>query len=210
MEQKIINYIKDTFNPEVILLGGSRAKGREKKDSDWDLFLLKPTKGKGGLVEYAGELLEITFKSWPEKNKPLTIPSGPLLPVKILFDNSNGNLQLLLDQTEEAFKKGPMVLYKNSVLERFEKLISWQRKIKKYQDHPMVEFFYAGIFYEFAIRAWFELQNKWSVSPAEAISYIKDNDKRFFELLNNFTKYNSTKRLEFTEKIMEKLNSLTS
>ena len=78
MEGKIIEYIKAQYNPEVILLAGSRAKGKETDGSDWDLFLLGPKKGNGGFINFEGQLLDITFKSWPEENKSLTIPSGPL------------------------------------------------------------------------------------------------------------------------------------
>lgn len=208
MEQKIIDYIKDKYNPEVILLAGSRAKGKEKNNSDWDLFLLGPRNAKGEFIEFSGELLDITFKDWPEENKPLTIPYGPLLPTKVLLDNSNGKLQLLLAKTKEAFEKGPMYLYKESVLERFGKLTRWQKKIEKYHDNPMVEFFYAGIFYKFAIRIWFELQNKWSISPSEAIPYISDKDEKFFKLLNSFTIITSTKRPKLTKEIIRELNSL--
>jgi len=210
MEQKIIEYIKSKYNPEVILLAGSRSKGTEKEGSDWDLFLLGPKKENGGFESFEGEPLDVTFKSWPEESKPLTIPSGPLWPVKVLLDNSEGKLSLLLEQTKVAFEKGPMDLYRNSVLERFEKLTSWQRKIEKYQDNPMIEFFYAGVFYEFAIKAWFELQNKWSISPSEAISYIKENDEVFFELLNSFISSSSIKRPHFTKELLKKLGSLIS
>ena len=173
MEQKIIDYIKDTYSPEAILLGGSRAKGREQEVSDWDVFLLGSQKGKAGSALSDGELLDVVFKNWPEENKSLTISSGPLWPVKVLFDGSDGKLSPLLERTKEDFEKGPMVLYKDRVQEKFEKMKSFQRKIEKYQDDPMVEFFYAGVFYEFALRAWFEQQNKWSLSPAEAIPHIK-------------------------------------
>lgn len=207
-EQKIVEYIKTEYDPEVILLGGSRAKDKETEKSDWDLFLFGPKKGNGGFVEFEGQRLDVTFKSWPEENKPLTIPSGPLWPLKVLLDSSEGRLQKLLTKTEEDFSKGPLTLYRSGVLERFEKLDSWRMKIEKYGDNPMVEFFYAGVFYEFAIRAWFELQDKWSLAPAEAIAVIQSEDKVFYELLTSFISLNSSGRIVSTEAILNRLNSL--
>ncbi|MBI2086656.1 MAG: nucleotidyltransferase domain-containing protein [Candidatus Zambryskibacteria bacterium] len=208
MEGKIIKYIKTEHDPEVILLAGSRAKGKETSGSDWDIFLLGPKKGNGGFIDFEGERLDITFKNWPDEDKPLTIPSGPLWPLKILLDNSEGKLSKVLTKTEEDFSKGPLTLYKNGVLERFEKLDSWKLKIEKYCDNPMVEFFYAGVFYEFAIRAWFELQDKWSLAPVEAIRVIKLEDKDFYELLNSFTTSISAERIKFTKQILDRLNNL--
>lgn len=206
MEDKIIEHLKMEYEPEVILLAGSRMKGKETEKSDWDLFLLGPKKGNGGFVKFEGERLDVTFKSWPEENKSLNIPSGPLWPVKILLDKSDGRLSKVLAKTGEDFGKGPLTLYKNGVMERFEKLDSWRRKIEKYADSPMVEFFYAGIFYEFAIRAWFELQDKWSLAPTEALPIIQAGDKGFHDLLSSFVSSNSSERFKSTKNILDKLN----
>jgi len=205
MEARVIQYIQTEYDPEVILLAGSRAKGKETEKSDWDLFLLGPKKGNGSFISFQDQLLDVTFKSWPEEDKSLTIPSGPLWPIKILLDKSDGRLSKVMAKTEQDFRKGPLTLYKNSVIERFKKLDSWKRKIEKYADNPMVEFFYAGVFYEFTIRAWFELQNKWSLSPSEAISHIKENDLEFYELLSSFTLLTSNKRPEITKTVLKKL-----
>lgn len=210
MESKIIQYLKTEYEPEVILLAGSRAKGRETDKSDWDLFLLGPKKGSGGFVDFEGQLLDVTFKNWPEENKPLTIPSGPLWPLRVLLDNSGEKFTKVLAKTQEDFGKGPLALYKSGVLERFEKLDSWKSKIEKYADNPLVEFFYAGVFYEFAIRAWFELQDKWSLSPTEALPIIQKEDQVFYDLLNSFVFSTSLDRPKFTNNILEKLKERQS
>ena len=206
MEQEIVNYLKDKYNPEVILLAGSRAKGTEKDDSDWDLFLLNSSNKKGGFFEFENEILDITIKDWPNEGSFLTIPFGPLWPVKILYNASGERLQNLLKVTEEAHKKGPMDLYKDSVLERFQKLNRWQKKLVKYSNEAMVEFFYAGVFYEFAIRAWFELQNKWPLSLSEAISIIKEKDNEFFIVLQSFITAGADKRISIAEEALKKLS----
>ncbi|MDB5194733.1 MAG: polymerase subunit beta [Parcubacteria group bacterium] len=208
MEEKIIDYIKNEYNPEVILLGGSRARGRETEKSDWDLFLLGSKKENGGFLDFQGARLDVTFKKWPEENRPLTIPYGPLWPVKVLLDNSDGKLLQVLAKTEEDFGKGPLTLYSEAVSGRFERLDSWRRKLEKYGDNPMVEYFYAGFFYEIAIRLWFEVRNRWPLTPAEAFPLIQSEDKGFYDLLASFMTSNPKERIKFAEVILGNLNVL--
>lgn len=208
METKIIEHLKAEYDPEVILLGGSRAGGRETEKSDWDLFLLGSKKENGGFLDFEGARLDVTFKKWPEENKPLTLPYGPLWPVKVLLDNSEGKLSPVLAKTKEDFNKGPLTLYREAVSGRFERLDSWKRKIEKYADNPMLEFFYAGFFYEIAIRLWFEVRNRWPLTPAEAFPIVEAEDKEFYDLLVSFMTANPSDRLGYTESILEKLNNL--
>ena len=85
MEQKIVNFIKKEYDPEVILLGGSRSRGTETEKSDWDLFLLGAKKENGRFLDFQGARLDVTFKKWPEESKPLTIPYGPLWPITVSY-----------------------------------------------------------------------------------------------------------------------------
>jgi hypothetical protein len=70
-----------------------------------------------------------------------------------------------------------------------------------------VEFSYAGAFYEFVIRAWFELQDKWSTSTAEALEYINKKDKKFYQLLNDFVSRDLIKRSETANALFKLLNT---
>jgi len=207
MKEKIIEFIKKEYDPEVILLGGSRARGAETDKSDWDLFLLGVKKENGEFLKFEDARLDVTFKKWPESNKPLTIPYGPLWPIKVLLDNSNGKLQEVLAKTKEDFSKGPLTLYNEAVNGRFERLDSWKRKIEKYGDNPMVEFYYAGFFYEIAIRLWFEVRDRWPLTPSEGLLIIEIEDKEFYDLLVLFMSSNLSDRLAYTESINQKLNT---
>lgn len=208
MEQKIIDYIKSEYQPEAILLGGSRMKGTATEKSDWDLFLIGSKKENGGFLEFEGQRLDVTLKSWPDENSPLTIPTGPLWPIRVLSDSSQGKLEKVLRTTEEYFRKGPMILYKDKVLGRLQKLDSWKRKIEKYADTPMVEFVYAGVFYEIAIQVWLELQNTWSLAPVEALSIIQEKNQGFYDSLNSFMSSSSLERFKHAETILNALEML--
>ena len=209
MEDKIVEFIKSEYDPEVILLGGSRAKGKETEKSDWDLFLLGSKKENGGFLDFKNSRLDVTFKKWPEENKPLTLPYAPLWPIRVLLDNSEGRLQKVLNKTEEDFGKGPLTLYSEAVSGRFERIDSWKRKIEKYRDNPMVEYFYAGFFYEIAIRLWFEVRDRWPLTPAEGLPLIRSEDIEFYELLVSFVSSIPSKRIKSATVILEKLKHVT-
>lgn len=206
-EDRIIKFIKREYDPEVILLAGSRARGRETEKSDWDIFLLGSQKEGSGFIDFEGVRLDVTCKAWPEENKPLTIPYGPLWPVKILSDDSEGKLQKVLTKTEEDFMRGPLVLHTGGILGRFERLDSWRRKMEKYRNNPIVEFYYAGFFYEIAIRLWFEIRNRWPLTPSEGLPVIKEEDREFYELLVSFTSSGSSDRIKFTEILFNLLDT---
>lgn len=73
MEQRITEFLIAEYNPEVILLGGSRARGKETEKSDWDLFLLGAKKENGGFLEFEDARLDVTFKKWPEESKSRSV-----------------------------------------------------------------------------------------------------------------------------------------
>ncbi|MBP9723123.1 MAG: nucleotidyltransferase domain-containing protein, partial [Gammaproteobacteria bacterium] len=56
MEQEIIKFLVEKYNPIIIALVGSRAKGLNKETSDWDLYLFIDDKKRrlGEFVDYQG------------------------------------------------------------------------------------------------------------------------------------------------------------
>lgn len=210
MESKIISYLKSEFAPDAILLGGSRAKGRATEKSDWDLFLVGAKKNTTGFVDFEGQRLDVTFKDWPQEGKPLTIPTGPLWPLNVLVDDSHGQLEKVLIATKDYLNEGPLAQHKGKIADRLGKLDSWKRKIEKYANSPMVEFVYAGIFYEVAIRVWFEVHNMWSLAPVEALPIIEQKDKDFYDSLSAFIFSTAEERPRYTETLLSMLNDTWS
>jgi hypothetical protein len=205
MEQKIIDFLISEYQPEAVLLGGSRMKGTETEKSDWDFFLVGAKNVRNEFVQFEGQRLDVTCKEWPEKNKALTIPTGPLWPIKVILDNSHGRLENVLSATKDMFNAGPFNLHKNAVLTRLQKLDSWNRKIEKYHTDPMVEFVYAGIFYEVSIRVWFEIRDMWPKAPVEALPIIKEKDIDFYNSLSAFVASSSNERSRHSEYILKAL-----
>ncbi len=210
IEEQIVEHLIKKYHPNAIILAGSRARGMESKTSDWDLFLLTGKVFEGGFYDFKGELLDVTAKKWPLiSDGILTIPYAPLFPVKVLFDNTNGELSKVMGRTEKAFKKGPFKLYHTACKKRIEKLDRQLGKLKKYQGIPEVQYYYAGIFYEFAIRIWFEQKNQWPLPPGEALPLFKIQDNWYYQNLKKFSVSQGKESVKLGQKIVRRLVSLS-
>ena len=209
MEHQIIDYLKQVYSPKVIILAGSHATETNTDQSDWDLFLFCESEHSGGFFEWSGQLLDITIHNWPQSDDwVLTIPYGPLWPVKVLYDETNGVFDAILKRTKEKYDQGPLIAYPIGCAERLQKLDRWQGKIERYVDNPAVQFYYAGYIYEFLVRIWFEQQNLWPLPPALAFPYIKEKDPEFAQLVKDFTEVKGEKLVEVTEEIISKIKTL--
>ena len=204
----IVQFLREKYSPKAIVLAGSRAQGTSHEESDWDLFLYCEKDATGGFFELDGSLLDLTVRTWPLADDAiLTIPYGPLFPVKVLFDDTNGVLEKMLERTEKAFHSGPLTLYPEGCAERLQKLNRWRGKLQRYAVDPEVQFYYAGFAYEFFVRVWFEQQNLWPLAPAPALSAIKQEDPAFWNLLRNFTAESGQERVETANTILKKLQA---
>jgi len=208
-DNELVEFLKEKYRPHVIVLAGSRANETYTPDSDWDLFLFCDEKLSGGLAEWNGRTLDITFHEWPKpKGWIFTNPYSPVWPAQVLFDNTQGVFAAILQQTKEVYDKGSLVAYPQGCRERLQKLDRWVGKIEKYQDNPEVQFYYAGLAYEAFVRVWFERRNLWPLPPAQALPFIKENDIGFWKLLSSFVKTNRRESAEIAKDITRQLQSI--
>ncbi len=203
----IKNYLRKKFNPEVILLAGSRANGLSNNQSDWDIFLFCNKRYPNRLLKYKGMVLDIIFCGWPKENLYLDTQYGPIFPTKILYDSSGGKLLKMLKNTKQAYEKGPLLMQREYCDVKFESVERWQQKLKKYQKEKEIQFYYAGRMYEIFLQMWFEQQNLWPLAPAQALAQIKKKDKKFWELLNEFILKPGKRRVVIAIMTVKKLHS---
>jgi hypothetical protein len=205
---QIVQFLRKKYHPKAIVLAGSRALNLHSENSDWDIFLFSEKEHRGGFFKWSESLLDLTFHVWPKaKDYVLTIPYGPLHPVQVLLDETHGELKKILKRTEKIYRAGPLKSYKEGCAARLQKLDRWKTKIQKHEDHPEVQFYYAGYVYEFFVRVWFEQQNMWPLPPAQAFPYIKKKDPRFWKLLSAFTTTKGEACTLLTDKIIIRLHS---
>ena len=207
-EGQITEHLLKRYNPSVVILYGSRIRRDYLRNSDWDLFLFCKSCHIGTLCSWKGETLDLTFERWP-KSEGSTIRSSdkPLHPVKVLFDATKGEFARILENTEAAFKAGPMKDCKAACVERLQKLKRWEAKILKYRAAPEIIFFYAGCFYPLVLRVWFEQRNLWPHSPADALKFLERKDPVLRRLLGQFVRSSGKQQAELTVQVMKRLNT---
>lgn len=212
MEEKIADYLKSEYseyNPQAMLLVGSRASGHQSKGSDWDLYVLGPDKHRGIFFEWNGELLDVSFKELPAEDGTLTNPYKPLWPVKILLDSTAGVLNKVLQNTKAEYDKGPLIAYAEGCEDRLRKLQRGVHKIRKYENDRQVQFHYLTYNYHFLIRSWFEQHNLWPLPPREALPYIQEHDEDFWDLLNNIMDSRGKELSNYVEQAVKKIELIT-
>lgn len=211
MEQEIIKFLVEKYNPIVIALVGSRAKGLNKETSDWDLYLFIDDKKRrlGEFVDYQGQLLDITFREWSEdETYVFNNPFGPAWPVKVLLDNSEGRFEKILENTKTSYDKGPLLAYPEGHAARLQHLNRWQQKMLAYQDNE-IQFYYLCSLFPMLAQLWFEKHNMWPISPKPALDYIKEHDLEFWNDLSSLTTSVAKERMELVDRLVKKINSAT-
>lgn len=206
MEEKILQYILEQYDPQAILLVGSRYRGDYMPDSDWDFLVLGPSPNVGSrLVDWGGEVLDISVRAVPASDQILSTGFYPLVESTVLFEKIEGLLDQVMQNTQQAYEQGPLGYEPQAVQRRWRGLHHRLHKITKYQDQPMVQDYYAGAFYELAWRLWFELQNRWSQKPSISGEEIRTEGPDFADVLNNFFTASGEQRTLVASAIVEVL-----
>ena len=102
MEEKLIQYIREKYNPVAILIHGSRASGYARAHSDWDFATIvdKDTQTEREIVD--GENIEVAVLKLPFdeeniKDKWLSLRKNN---IKVLFDPQNITGKIIEKVTE--------------------------------------------------------------------------------------------------------------
>lgn len=183
-ENEIVEHLKETYDPIAIVLTGSRVSGKASSNSDWDFYVFTSEMRKDGLNSYKGETLDVTVVNYPVgENYILSTRYHPEQHIKVVFDKSGGWIGDIVKRTQEKYEKEPEELPQEEY-ERLKKVMA--RYIEKSEGRKEVEglpFYYLGIFYEIAIRLWFQLKKEWPLPPYEALPHIQKRDLAFYRNL---------------------------
>ena len=185
LEQEIVNHLKDKFNPEAIVLVGSRANGEETENSDWDLVLYVTKEHSEASEYFKGQFLDIEFIQLPviSKDHILQTSFAPDTRMKILLDTQHKSMEMIVARTLKKYEEGPKPLTEEERDKRQRRIRRLIEKIESRPDDEGYVFTYVGAVYEFGIRYWFELQQKWSQPIYKALPYIKEHDPETYKLL---------------------------
>lgn len=183
MQERIINHIVEIYNPEAIILHGSRARNKEREHSDWDIILLftQQTKVKNGRELFEGQNIEYSVH---------------VLPIEDIF----GVFGVKLQNAKVLFEKADIgsSLLKEAGL-YYEQGVHWsQEKIEAHKlwiegriqgmtdsvDNPLLFHKYFSDFYDRIYNYWYWLkQHKHSQPIYIATEEIAEKDPTFYKLL---------------------------
>lgn len=187
IEEELTQYLTEKYQPIGIILFGSRATEKYPENTDWDLFVFTDkTEGDvddfGDFREWKDEYLEVSIVPPEEMTDDtflLDTATHPVRDIKVLYDNSNGLVDRIIERTRKAYEAGPSPLIPRT-RELYRKILTkYIRKAESRGDQPETIFFATSQFFIFAVRYWFEVQQLWPRPIYEAMPFIEDSGTEF-------------------------------
>lgn len=206
-KEKIIEYLKIKYNPDIIFLHGSRAIGFERDNSDWDFILVCDHKCKyADLREsFLNENIEVVFKYFPIENV-LKSFGNKLQNAEVVFDKK-GKGELILSEIKSIYEKGfiwPINWPEEPKLWLEGRLFGMKDNI----NNPEIFLKYFSEFYTRSLNYWYMVKNKKYSRPIYlALDEIKGKDPEFRKLLNDISKEDikNNDRIIIAEKMVSNL-----
>ncbi len=184
MQDKIINHIVEIYNPDVIILHGSRARNKERENSDWDIVLLfsQQTEVKNGRELFEGQNIEYSVHTLPTEDI-FGVFGAKLQNAKVLFEKG-GLGTSLLKEADSYYEKG--VCWSQEKIDAHKLWIEGRiQGMADSTENPLLYHKYYSDFYDRVYNYWYWLkQNKHSQPIYIAIEEIRENDPAYYQLLS--------------------------
>lgn len=183
MEERLIQYLKEKYNPRAILLHGSRASGNAREHSDWDFAIFVDKEIEGEREIFLGANIEIKVIVYPIAHIKELVPTLRKQNTKVLYDPEN-ICPSIIEEVTVLFEKGREP---DNEIERSGHS-AWMRShidgMIDYEDEHLAFFRKLGEFYVRSIMYWFRfLHNEYMPQVYESIPRIKKDDPEYFTLL---------------------------
>lgn len=192
MQNSIVEYLKENFHPDSIILHGSRARGKERPHSDWDFILLylQPTLVKNGRLFVDGQNVEYSVTALPVTDIFGTFDTK-LNKAKVIFDTDNIGTGLIAEATA-FYNKG---VHWNEEKRASHKLWLEGRiaGMGDNIDNPLLFQKYFSDFYGRVFNYWYWLVAHQHSEPIYiAVDEIKEKDPIYFEMLGEMVDSSSS------------------
>lgn len=205
MQETILNHIKDKYNPDAVILHGSRARGAAREHSDWDFIFLYNNNGNynSGREFFAEQNIEFSVVTLPVQDILETF-SHKLNKAIVLFERQNEGTSILAE-AEKIYVQG---VYWSDEKIADHKL--WlQGRINGMRDsvnQPEIFYKYFSDVYPRLFNYWYFLkQNTYSEPIYVAVREIEATDPVYMSLISRFTNFENSpdKKVELAEKIRD-------
>ncbi|MBI2030781.1 nucleotidyltransferase domain-containing protein [Candidatus Kaiserbacteria bacterium] len=207
--QKIVDHLRGAYHPVAILLHGSRAAGKNRPHSDWDIVLLFDAEvpAKSGYEGIEGEDVDWKAVQLPLEQKNILSTFGPRLQeARVLWESGSAG-SLLLEQALAEYRKG--VHFDETELKSarqfFEHKISG---MKDDRDTPYMFLRHLSVLYAKASNFWFNvLHNEFSKPFYVAVPTIQSKDPEYYQRLMVLcsSSYSNDEKIKAAEWINKKL-----
>lgn len=192
MQETIINYLKEKYNPDAVILHGSRARGMARDHSDWDFIFLYNTASlhKSGREFFAGQNIEFSVVTLPVLDILDTF-SYKLHKAVVLFEKQLEGTSIL---------KEAETIYAEGVHWTEEKIADhklwFQGRIDGMHDNvdrPEIFYKYFSDIYPRIVNYWYFLKKQTYSEPIYvAVVEIEKEDPVFMALVSQFVNLDST------------------
>lgn len=183
MQEEIVNYLKAKYNPDVVILHGSRARKMEREHSDWDFILLykSPTEHTNGRELYKEQNIELQIELLPIGDIEYVFGTK-LQDAKVLYEKGKEGTELLTE-AQKSYAKGVQWSEKKRASHEL-----WiQGRIdgmKDNVDRPEVFYKYFSDFYQRIFSYWYWILKKEYSQPIYiAVDEIVQKDPDYYDLV---------------------------
>ena len=205
MEQDLTTHLRQTFNPTGIILHGSRAVGKERPHSDWDICLL---------FDSNTELPKNGRFFWQEQNVEYSCHQ---LPVADIEDQFGVKLQFgrvlyeygseatgLLQRAKELYQK-PLGWIDSQKDNHRLWMLGRLDGMRDTIDQPIIFERYASDFYARITNYWYLALYDTNPKPIYiAIEEIKEKDSEYFKLIETYANGTHEQKLSAAEEIYKR------
>ncbi len=211
MSQKLLEHLKKKYGAKAVILHGSRAKGKERARSDWDVFIFanKPLSIQSEFFE--GLHLDITPVHLPIKTDDFVDTYGQLLgSAKVLLDTKDKIASRILREVKKFWSHGKKLKTSEmSNIRNYMERVLWRMEDNA-KEHG-VFFYHLSNFYQGALLYWFQAKGKWPVPVYEALPIIKKEQKTYYKHLHVLNgSASNAKKITSAQKLFELLFSKKS
>jgi hypothetical protein len=213
LEARIALHLRERHGAQAILLVGSRADGRARPGSDWDLYVLVAD-GPGGPQgpiprpeRFEGEWLDVGVVRLPVAAEAILGVFGPNLQEARVVHDSDGVAQRLLEAARCRYALGPQ-LSEEERRQRRHAIARTLARMRARRDDPGAFFESVAWLFYVAHRWWYELLHaRFSVSVHRALPEIERADPKFHASLMALVGGTTAARIEAAEEIERALFS---
>ena len=194
-KDQIVSFLREKYQPLAILLHGSRAVGKERLHSDWDIVMLFKSElpRSGYREEIADADVEWKAHTIPIADVDIISTFDVYLQFAQVLWEENGEGTDLLQRAKKEYAKGPKPYTEDEI--RRERQFFWHKILGLEDDQEVQYLFFRHqcVIRTLSTRLWFEALNKQFSQPLYlAMPLIEEKDPEFYRNLINFTATETT------------------